>query len=132
KFVLFNSLAKAAGLGVIPILTGFSDVSASATPRPSVFKHLVIYGGGPHYNWWMDPSLEVAPFGLVTPIKEEFVFMLLRANRVYLANPNAVIDSSSWLWKKPPKGPPFPSFQKVSVDAAVSPEGSLTAKVKYA
>jgi hypothetical protein len=131
KFILFNSLAKAAGLGVFPILTGFCDVTASAVPRPSVFKHLDIVGGGPHYRWWMDPSLEVAPFGLITPIKEKFVFMLLRANHVYLANPNALIDSSFWLWKEPPKGPPFPEFQKVSVNAAVTSEGDLSAKVKY-
>jgi hypothetical protein len=131
KFVLFDSLAKAAGLGVFPLLTGFCDVSASDIPRPSVFKHLDIFGGGPHYKWWMDPSLEVAPFGLITPIKEKFVFRLLRANHVYLANPKALIDSSFWLWKEPPKGPPFPSFQKVSVNAAVTTEGSLGAKVKY-
>ena len=99
KFVLFDSLAKAVGLGVSPILTGFSDVSASAIPRPSVFKHLDIVGGGPHYKWWMDPSLEVAPFGLITPIKEKFVFRLLRANHIYLENPNAIIDSSLWLWR---------------------------------
>ncbi len=131
KFVLFDSLAKAAGLSVSPILTGFSDVSASAIPRPSVFKHLDIWGGGPHYKWWMDPSLEVAPFGLVAPIKEKFVFWLLTANHIYLENPNALIDSGFWLWKKPPKGTPFPEFQNVNVDAAISPEGNLSAKVKY-
>jgi Domain of Unknown Function with PDB structure (DUF3857) len=131
KFVLFDSLAKAAGLGVSPILTGFSDVSGSAIARPSVFRHLDIWGGGPHYKWWMDPSLEVAPLGLVTPIKEKFVFRLLRANHIYLENPNALIDSSFWLWKEPPKGPSFPEFQRVSVNAAVTPEGNLTAKVKY-
>lgn len=131
KFVLFDSLAKAAGLGVSPVLTGFSDVSASAIPRPSVFKHLVIYGGGAHYKWWMDPSLEVAPFGLITPIKEEFVLWLLRANHIYLENPHALIDSSFWLWKKSPKGSPFPAFQRVNVDATLTAEGRLSARVKY-
>jgi hypothetical protein len=131
KFVLLNSLAKAAGLGVFPMLTGFSDVSASASPRPTVFKHLVIFGDGADYKRWMDPSLEVAPFGLITPIKEKFVFWLLTANHIYLENPNALIDSSFWLWKEPPKGPPFPEFQKVSVNAAVTSEGNLTVKVEY-
>jgi hypothetical protein len=126
KFVLFSALAKALGLGGRAVLTGFSDVTASKVPMPSVFKHLVILGRG----YWMDPSLEVAPLGMVAPVREEFVFLLDRANHLIPEESNR-IDSSVGVWRYPPRRPPFPEFQKVAVDAAISVEGNLTAKVKY-
>ena len=130
KFVLFNALAKALELGARPLLTGFSDVTTSTVPMPSVFKHLVILGGGAHYHYWMDPSLEVAPFGMVTPVREEFVFLLDRANHL-IPEESPRIDSSVGVWRYPPHRPPFPEFQRVTVDAAAGSDGKLTAKVKY-
>ena len=131
KFVLFEALAKAVELGARPVLTGFSDVTASAVPMPSVFKHLYIIGGGAHYGYSMDPSLQVAPFGLIPPIREKFVFLLNRAIHMKPEGPKYSIDSSLGVWEEPSRRPPFPAFQRVAVDAVVDSEGKLTAKVKY-
>jgi hypothetical protein len=130
KFVLFSALAKALELDARPLLTGFSDVTASIVPMPSVFKHLVILGEGPHYHYWMDPSLEVAPFGMVAPVREKFVFLLDRANHL-IPEKSPRIDSSVGVWRYAPRRPPFPEFQRVAVDAAAGSDGTLTAKVKY-
>jgi len=131
KFVLFDALAKAVKLGARPVLTGFSDVTASAVPMPSVFKHLYIIGGGAHFKYWMDPSLEVAPFGTIPPIRERFVFLLNRAIHLHPEGPNHLIDSSLGVWTQSPNRPTSPAFQRVAVDATVSSQGDLTAKVKY-
>ena len=131
KFVLFDALAKAVGLGARPVLAGFSDIAASTVPMPSVFKHLIIVGGGPHYRYSMDPSLQVAPFGLILPIHEKFAFLLNRAIHMNPAGPSYSIDSIHGVWIPSPSRPPFPEFQKVSVDASVGSDGKLTAKVHY-
>jgi hypothetical protein len=131
KFVLFEGLAKAVQLGARPVLTGFSDVAASTVPMPSVFKHLYIIGGGAHYRYSMDPSLQVAPFGIIPPIRERFVFLLNRAIHLAPEGPKYSIDSILGVWVEPSRRPPFPAFQRVAVDAVVDSEGKLTAKVKY-
>jgi hypothetical protein len=131
KFVLLSSMAKSAGLGTRCMLTGFSDVTASEVPRPSVFKHLITSGGGEFNKWLMDPSLEVAPMGLITPVKEMYVLRLNRANNLPFANPNFPIDSSSGVWVTAPHSIPFAAFQKVNVEASINAEGTLTAKLKY-
>jgi hypothetical protein len=131
KFVLFEALAKSVQLGARPVLTGFSDVTASAVPMPSVFKHLYIIGGGAHYRYSMDPSLQVAPFGIIPPIREKYVFLLNRAIHLHPEGPKYSIDSSLGVWQEPSRRQPFPVFQRVAVDAVVDSEGKLTAKVKY-
>jgi Domain of Unknown Function with PDB structure (DUF3857) len=130
KFVLLSSMAKGVGLGTRCMLTGFSDVTASEVPRPSVFKHLIALGGGEH-RWLMDPSLEVAPLGLITPVKEMHVLRLNRANNLPFADPNFPIDSSSGVWVMAPNSIPFAALQKVNVEASINAEGTLTAKLKY-
>jgi len=131
KFVLLSALAKGANLAVSCVLTGFSDVTASEVPRPSVFKRLIGIGGGPHFSWLMDPSLQVAPLGLIAPIKEEFVFFLNRANSLPFSDPHYPVDSSTGVWRVAPKSPQFAAFQKVNVEASITAEGTLTAKLKY-
>jgi hypothetical protein len=128
KFVLLSALAKGSNWGVTGMLIGFSDARGSKVPRPSVFKHIIALGGGPRFKWCMDPSLEVAPLGLITPIKEEFVFSVDRANNLPSRLPP---DSSFGVWQMAPKGSPFPAFQKVGVNATLGENGKLSAKVKY-
>jgi hypothetical protein len=65
KFVLFAALAVAVKLNAEAALTGYCD--ESAVPRPSVFKHLLISAYDSKKNFWVDPSLEVAPFGVFRP-----------------------------------------------------------------
>jgi hypothetical protein len=131
KFVLFESLAKAASLSVVPVLTGFCDYEAKATPRPSVFTHLDMVGGGPDIKFGMDPSLEVAPLGMVTPVKEKCVLSLNRANFLRLGTKGELIDSSLGVWTPAPTGSKLHASQKVTVNASIGLDGKLAAKVKY-
>jgi len=131
KFVLLSALAKGPNLFVIGLLTGFSDVNAAEVPRPSVFKRLISFGGGPHFKWLMDPGLQVAPPGLIAPVNEEFVFALNRINNIPVSDPNYPIDSNSGVWMAAPKSPQIPAFQNVNVEARINVEGTLTAKMRY-
>jgi hypothetical protein len=131
KFVLLSALAKGPNLFVIGLLTGFSDVNAAEVPRPSVFKRLISFGGGPHFKWLMDPGLQVAPPGLIAPVNEEFVFALNRINNIPVSDPNYPIDSNSGVWMAAPKSPQIPAFQNVDVEARINVEGTLTAKMRY-
>jgi len=131
KFVLLSALAKGPNLFVIGLLTGFSDVTAAEVPRPSVFKRLISFGGGPHFKWLMDPGLQVAPPGLIAPVNEEFVLALNRINNIPVSDPNYPIDSDSGVWMAAPKSPQIAAFQKVNAEASINAEGTLTAKLKY-
>jgi hypothetical protein len=130
KFVLFSALTKAAKLEAFPVLTGFCDDEAKATPRPSVFRHLDILSGGSHNRYWLDPSLEVAPFGMVAPVKEQCVLLLSRGNYIGLEKLSE-IDARLLPWSGPPKELPFEAFQKVQVEAGIGTDGTLKAKLKY-
>ena len=121
KYVLFAALAAAAHLHVEPALTGFCD--KSAVPMPSVFKHLVIVASTKERQYWLDPALEVAPFGMISPTPAKCALVLDRA--FYEAN------STGQEWVAVPTQPPFTAFQKVSVDAVINDTGQLSAKVRY-
>lgn len=121
KYVLFAALATAVSLHVDPALTGFCDKSALA--QPSVFKHLVLIGYTRGGQFWLDPTLEVAPFGMIMPPGAKCALFLNRG--IYALN------SEGHEWIDIPSKLPFPAFQKVSVDATIAGDGQLTAKVKY-
>ncbi len=121
KYVLFSSLASAVGLGANPVLTGNCDKSSLATPAP--FKHLEILVKSSQKTYWLEPSLDVAPFGMISPAPGNCGFLL---ERLFL-----VMDSTGHEWVDIPKGPPFAAFQKVVVTATLAENGNLTSHVKY-
>lgn len=121
KYVLFAALAAAVDLRADAALTGFCDRGALA--MPGAFKHLVILGSTKEKQYWLDPAIEVAPFGLLSPTAGKCA-LLLRRDFV-LAN------GGQQEWIKTPAEPPFAAFQKVNVEAVLTDSGQLTAKVKY-
>jgi len=121
KYVLFAALATAVELHVDPALTGFCDKKAVALP--SVFQHLVVISYTKQGNYWLDPTVEVAPFGMITPAGAKCALFLSR--EVYTSS------SVGREWIEVPTKLPFAAFQKVSVDATITKEGALTARVKY-
>jgi hypothetical protein len=121
KFVLFAALAAATKQGAMAALAGYCD--ESGVPRPSAFNHLLISVSGVNSSFWLDPSLEVAPFGMITPISQKCVFIL---NRGFM-----LLSSIGHEWQPIDRKLPFASRQKVSVDASLSPDGKLSAKVRY-
>jgi hypothetical protein len=72
----------------------------------------------------LDPSLEVAPFGLIAP-----QFLAKTALSLTLVDAG---DYTSANWSPLPKELPFPADQHVDVNATLSAEGNLNSKVHYA
>jgi hypothetical protein len=122
KFVLFAGLAAAAKLGAEAGLTGYCN--QKGLPMPTPFKHLLIRGGDSK-GWlsWLDPSLEVAPFGLVPANSGKCIFVL---NRGFYA-----LSSTGHEWERLETDPPFPSTQRVSIDSVLSADGTLKSKIHY-
>jgi hypothetical protein len=120
KYVLLANLGAAVNLRVDPALTGFCD--KSALPLPTIFKHLVVTGTIEERWYWMDPAVEVAPFGMISPSPAKCALRLRRAPLAMNSGPD---------WMDLPAELPFAAFQTVSVDAALSNTGQLSAKVKY-
>ena len=121
KFVLFAALATAVKLSASGALTGYCDKGGVA--RPSVFKHLLIRAGDGKSSFWLDPSLEVAPFGMISSIPQKCVFVL---NRAFYS-----MNSTGHEWQPFARKLPFSARQKVDVDASLTSDGKLAAKVHY-
>jgi hypothetical protein len=68
---------------------------------------------------WLDPSVEVAPFGMVRPE--------LRAKPALLVSPPDDVHFTERVSSKLP----FAATQRVNVDAAITADGTLSAKVRY-
>lgn len=132
KFVLYAALAKAAGFVVQPVLAGFSDIGdLEIPPRPSVFEHLYIVGGEADHAQAFDPSLEVAPFGMLAPIKQKYVILLNRAIHLNPDGPGWSPDSGLGVWNYSPKPVRISQTQLVAVNGTLGSAGTLEAKLKY-
>jgi hypothetical protein len=121
KFVLFAALAVGVKLNAEAALTGYCD--KNGLPRPSVFNHLLISAYDGKENFWVDPSLEVAPFGMISSIPQNCAFVL---NRAFYA-----INSTGHEWQPLNRRLPFAARQKVEVDASLALDGELSANVHY-
>jgi Domain of Unknown Function with PDB structure (DUF3857) len=122
KYVVLAALGAAIKLEPEAALAGASDGLQSQLPRPSLFSRILTIWGT-----WCDPSLEVAPFGLLSPgIRGK------QALRVFVppvSNPLAGVMYT--LWFTIPIELPFPAFQKVNVVGTLAGDGRLSAKVQY-
>ena len=121
KFVLFAALAYALDFNANAALTGYSN--RNGVPLPSVFTHLIIAAGRDKIHFWLDPSLEVAPFGVISAVPKKRALIL---NRLFI-----LMSSTGHEWQTIDSSPPFAAFQKVSVDGKLTSEGRLDAKVGY-
>lgn len=121
KFVLFAALTKSLKLYANAVLTGYCD--KNGVPRPSVFNHLLISVNDGKINYWLDPNLEVAPFGMVSSFPQKCVFVL---NRLFF-----VMNSTAQEWQVFNKTLPFVASQKVEVNASLGGDGKLNGKVHY-
>jgi hypothetical protein len=121
KYVLFAALGAVFQIPTEAVLTGFCD--KDAVPDPMLFKHLLVNGYVDHQHYWMDPALEIAPFGMIspTPCKKALILNL----------GFAFLNSSGHEWEELSTSPPFAAFQKVNVEASISGEGTLKARLKY-
>jgi Domain of Unknown Function with PDB structure (DUF3857) len=121
KYVLFAALAAALNLRADPVMTGFCDRRALA--NPTAFKHLVVLASTKDRQYWLDPAVEVAPFGMITPSDAKCAFVLHRDL--------SLATAAGQEWISIPSTLPFAAFQKVNVHATIAETGQLSARVKY-
>jgi hypothetical protein len=122
KFVLLVSLGSAAKIGFNGLFIGPSKKIGPIVGSASAFTHLVIEDGYP--GGWGDPSLEVAPLGLLPPA-------YLGSMALVMGEWSEIHDVPSEVWSAIPKSLPFPSSQRVDLNASLDAEGKLTTKAKY-
>ncbi len=121
KFVLFAALSSALKFTARAALTGYCD--AKGLPQPFVFNHLLVSVSDGKIRFWLDPSLEVAPFGMISPASKQCSFVLARES--------FVMDSTGHEWQPLSPRLPFPASQHVNVDASIAGDGKFTAKIRY-
>ena len=121
KYVLFAALGAAVNLQANAVLAGYCDKTTPAIPTE--FKQLLVVAHTEVQTYWLDPSLEVAPYGMISPASGKCA--------LYLSRSFFAMNSTGHEWVDSPKNLPFAAFQKVGVNATVDEVGKLHAKVKY-
>jgi Domain of Unknown Function with PDB structure (DUF3857) len=124
KMLLFTALIRAAKLPAIVAVAGAPDNAESLLPRPSMFTHVLAWSGKDGPGFWLDPSVEVAPFKMVAAN--------LRGRTAFLLLPEEKENAALSRWLTVPVDLPFAASQHVDVEATLSADGKLTAKVHYA
>ncbi len=97
---------------------------AALMATPAAFSHLVIIIGN---DRWLDPSLEVAPFGVLPAAYRGSTALILGVD----SGPAVDLPLDPMIGEIP-KDLPLQSSQKVELNASIEGDGKLTAKVKYA
>ena len=90
-------------------------------PLPSLLKGLLLIISESNKDIYLDPSVEVAPFGVIRAD--------LRGKKALVLDKCS--DEEHSCWKRLPVNLPFPSFQRVNVNAVVANDGALSARVHY-
>ncbi|HEX4542567.1 MAG TPA: DUF3857 domain-containing protein [Candidatus Acidoferrum sp.] len=90
-------------------------------PRPTVFSGVLLEIEDAGHHIFLDPGMEVAPFGLLSAN--------MRGGKALQFDQCALDESHCWI--AIPKDPPFASTQRVNVDATLAVDEKLTAKVHY-
>jgi hypothetical protein len=122
KFSLFAALAKAAGLQTWALLAQDPAVRPFQIPSPAHFAHLLAWVTDT--NTALDPSVEVAPFGVIAAN--------LRGKEALNLGPYVGYKDHPQLeWTTIPRDLPFSSTQQVEVEATLAADGELAAKVHY-
>lgn len=110
---LTNTTRQNAVLGLVQSRS-IKDTSGLA--RPTAFDHILVVAPVGHTaGSWMDPSVAVAPYGVISSA--------LRGR------PAFILGSSDWT--KTSADLPFASSQRVTIEANISSDGRLDAKVRY-
>ncbi len=121
KAVLFEELTAMFRSKTRRLYAITANLPEDQLPRPTAFSALLLEVDDRTKSTFLDPSMEVAPFGLISTN--------LRGRKALRFAPCAFDESNCWLTI--PKDPPFPSNQRVSVNASIGFDGKLTATVKY-
>jgi hypothetical protein len=123
KMVLFAALLRASKMAPVIALAGAPEDAESQLPRPSLFTHALLWTGRDGPAYWLDPSMEVAPFRMIASN--------LRGKPALLLLPEEPDNTALPRWLPVSSDLPFPATQKVNVNAILAADGKLTAKVHY-
>jgi hypothetical protein len=122
KALLFAALSRPTYRSYFILLMGTSSFSSTELPDPSLFTHVLIRVPEGKTVYYLDPSVEVAPYGVLPPdFRGKAAFALLEQ----------IPTDESKFWMHIPNDLPFPGTQNVDVAAALAASGALSAKVKY-
>ena len=119
KCLLLSQFANLAGSIGDAVFAG----TAKTLARPSVFSHAFVFLRDKNKEIALDPSLEVAPYGLIPS-----QFRGKEALSLKLADSG---DTPGALWSELPTVLAVAASQRVRVDSAITAEGKLEAKVRY-
>lgn len=117
KHTLLASLSQAAGIALYPALISSSRQLDPDIPSPAQFDHVIGYLPQSQTAVWLDTTPEVAPFG--------YLSTLLRDKQALV-----MMGDKSGQLTKTPIDPPMRGTQTFKIDAKLSPDGSLDAKVE--
>ena len=120
KCYLLTQLAKSAGFPAEIVFYG-EQVSENTSQRPA-FQKAFVYLQDKDSVEAFDPSMEVAPFGMIAA--------QYRGKKVMSLSLHDAGDYG-FNWLTLPETLPFRSHQLVLISAEISPDGKLSAKVKY-
>ena len=124
KFKLLAALARPFSYPPTAFLMSNSDSSKRQPPTPSVFSHLLVQiTTDDKQTFWLDPAIEVAPFGMIS--------LALRAKEALALDNIPSADLGTSYWVKTPADLPFASTQNVGIEAMLAIDGTLKANVKY-
>jgi hypothetical protein len=118
KYALFAALTNSLGITQLGLVPAAGTDLVTTPPRPSLFEHLLTLVIWPSFRTWLDLNVEVAPFKLV-PLQ-------FRGKKAFMSG-SLVSDR----WRQVDDVLPYQAKQTVSVDAYLTPEGKLAAKVHY-
>ena len=118
SFLLFV-MASSIGVDAAPALILLSQSALLHGANPSALTNILNVARLATGPVWLDLSVEVAPFGMVRPE--------LRAKPALLLYPPNDVQ----FLEKVSTALPFAATQRVNVDAAVTTDGTLSAKVRY-
>ena len=120
KHTLLAALLDTIGVRAVPVLLNTTRSIADDVPSPTEFDHVLtaIPTGADPAGWtWLDTTLEVAPFGLLSP--------QTRNRRGFIP---ASGNATTGLVTTPADGP-FPFVDEIDITGVVNPLGVLHAKV---
>jgi hypothetical protein len=130
KFKLFAALSRPFSYPAYASLAGAPAYADKQPAYPTMFTKLLITVSveGKEKDcdtksYWLDPSAEVAPFGMISSS--------FRGKKAFALDNLPVEDLATLYWETVPVDLPFAASQRVSVDAELDAAGKLTAKVKY-
>lgn len=123
--LLIALVAGVANFHPTPCLVPERDLPPPYYSLPAEIQHVLlgVSEGAFGKPVWLDPALEVAPFGMISSTYR---------GKTVLCIPKSETEQDLGLGERVPREIPFPASQHVNLDASLSADGTLTSKVHYA